>query len=48
MRDFNAAEVVELYQQHTSDTGQVFTPEAAQLAFDLTQGQPWLTNSLAS
>ncbi len=47
MRDFNAAEVVELYQQHTSDTGQVFTDEAAQLAFDLTQGQPWLTNSLA-
>ncbi len=47
MRDFNAAEVVELYQQHTEDTGQVFAPEAAQLAFDVTQGQPWLTNSLA-
>lgn len=48
MRDFNAAEVIELYQQHTEDTGQVFTDEAAQLAFDLTCGQPWLTNSLAS
>jgi ATPase family associated with various cellular activities (AAA) len=47
MRDFNAAEVVELYQQHTEDTGQVFTLEAAQTAFDLTQGQPWLVNALA-
>jgi len=47
MRDFNAAEVAQLYQQHTSDTGQVFTEEASQLAYDLTQGQPWLVNALA-
>ncbi|BAZ16697.1 hypothetical protein NIES4071_85750 [Calothrix sp. NIES-4071] len=47
MRDFNAAEVAQLYQQHTSDTGQVFTPEASQTAYDLTQGQPWLVNALA-
>jgi hypothetical protein len=47
MRDFNVAEVAELYQQHTEDTGQVFTPEAVEIAFDLTQGQPWLVNSLA-
>ncbi len=47
MRDFNAAEVVELYQQHTEDTGQIFTNEAAQMAYDLTQGQPWLVNALA-
>ncbi|WP_293354361.1 MULTISPECIES: ATP-binding protein [unclassified Microcoleus] len=47
MRNFNAAEVVELYNQHTEDTGQVFTPEAAALAFELTQGQPWLVNALA-
>ena len=25
----------------------VFTPEAAQMAYDLTQGQPWLVNALA-
>jgi hypothetical protein len=47
MRNFNELEVAELYQQHTDDTGQVFTPEAIQLAFYLTQGQPWLVNALA-
>jgi AAA domain len=47
MRDFNAEEVAQLYQQHTEDTGQVFTPEAYIMAFDLTQGQPWLVNALA-
>jgi ATPase family associated with various cellular activities (AAA) len=47
MRNFNAAEVAELYQQHTADTGQVFTDGAIQWAFDLTQGQPWLVNALA-
>ncbi|RRR71819.1 MAG: ATP-binding protein [Candidatus Viridilinea halotolerans] len=47
LRNFSIAEVAELYTQHTSDTGQVFTPEALQLAFDLTQGQPWLVNALA-
>jgi CBS domain-containing protein len=47
MRNFYAEEVSELYQQHTDDTGQVFTPEANQLAFELTQGQPWLVNAIA-
>jgi hypothetical protein len=47
LRNFNESEVAELYQQHTTDTGQVFTPEALQLAFYLTQGQPWLVNALA-
>src|SRR4028118_1270300 len=47
LRDFNASEVAELYAQHTQDTGQVFTPEAVALAFELTQGQPWLVNALA-
>lgn len=47
MRDFNAAEVGELYQQHTEDTGQVFKQEAIATAYDLTQGQPWLVNALA-
>jgi type II secretory pathway predicted ATPase ExeA len=47
LRDFNAAEVGELYQQHTQETGQVFTDEAIATAFDLTQGQPWLVNALA-
>jgi hypothetical protein len=47
LRNFNAAEVAELYGQHTAETGQVFTPEALDLAFTLTQGQPWLVNALA-
>jgi hypothetical protein len=47
LRNFNPAEVAELYEQHTAETGQVFTPEAVQLAFELTQGQPWLVNGLA-
>ncbi|BAZ31102.1 hypothetical protein NIES4074_35730 [Cylindrospermum sp. NIES-4074] len=47
LRNFNAVEVQELYQQHTEETGQIFTPEATATAFDLTQGQPWLVNALA-
>ncbi|MBW4641924.1 MAG: ATP-binding protein [Goleter apudmare HA4340-LM2] len=47
LRNFNATEVQELYQQHTEETGQIFTPEATATAFDLTQGQPWLVNALA-
>ncbi len=44
---FNFDQVVDLYAQHTRETGQVFTPEAIQYAFDQTQGQPWLVNALA-
>jgi AAA-like domain len=47
MRNFYAEEVAELYQQHTADTGQIFLPDAVQLVFDLTQGQPWLVNAIA-
>ncbi|MEL6491672.1 MAG: ATP-binding protein [Cyanobacteria bacterium J06621_3] len=47
LRNFTAPEVVELYTQHTEQTQQAFTPEAVQLAFSLTQGQPWLVNALA-
>ncbi len=47
LRNFTHEEVGMLYQQHTEDTGQVFTPEAVARAFHLTQGQPWLVNALA-
>jgi type II secretory pathway predicted ATPase ExeA len=47
LRDFNEAEVAALYAQHTTETGQVFEPEAITLAYELTQGQPWLVNALA-
>ncbi|MFG6097876.1 ATP-binding protein [Leptothoe sp. ISB3NOV94-8A] len=47
MRNFTAAEVAELYQQHTDETGQVFSTAATNLVFELTDGQPWLVNALA-
>ena len=47
LRSFTWAEVAQLYGQHTTETGQVFTEQAVQRAFDLTQGQPWLVNAIA-
>jgi type II secretory pathway predicted ATPase ExeA len=47
MQNFTPEEVATLYQQHTEATEQVFTPEAINHAFVLTQGQPWLVNALA-
>src|SRR5262249_7102001 len=47
MSNFSAADVAELYQQHTDETGQVFELAAVARAFELTQGQPWLVNALA-
>ena len=47
LRNFTPTEVTQLYEQHTTETGQVFTPEAVQRVFNLTQGQPWLVNALA-
>ena len=45
--DFSHAELVALYQQHTDATGQSFTDDALELAWQSTQGQPWLVNALA-
>jgi hypothetical protein len=45
--DFSQGELIELYGQHTTETGQVFTKEALALAWHLTAGQPWLVNALA-
>ncbi|MFO0256583.1 MAG: ATP-binding protein, partial [Pseudanabaena sp.] len=47
LSNFSIAEVRNLYQQHTEATGQIFTEEAIELAFHLTQGQPWLVNAIA-
>ncbi|MEE6160764.1 AAA family ATPase [Cylindrospermopsis raciborskii DSH] len=47
LSNFTLPEVEELYLQHTQATGQVFTIEAIQQAFYLTDGQPWLVNALA-
>jgi type II secretory pathway predicted ATPase ExeA len=48
LRNFSQAEVAELYQQHTDETGQVFTPEAIAHAYCLSQGQPWFSVKLKS
>ncbi|MEY4978309.1 MAG: hypothetical protein RLZZ352_579 [Pseudomonadota bacterium] len=45
--NFSQAEMNALYDQHTAETGQVFTPEARELAWQYTEGQPWLVNALA-
>ncbi len=47
LRNFTAREVAELYEQHTAETGQAFSADAKARAFELTIGQPWLTNALA-
>jgi hypothetical protein len=47
LQSFTRDEVGALYGQHTTETGQVFLPEAVDRAFHLTQGQPWLVNALA-
>lgn len=45
--NFSLAQVRDLYEQHTHETGQQFTDEAIEYAYYLTQGQPWLVNALA-
>ncbi len=45
--DFSRDELAALYQQHTDATGQEFSEEAIELAWQSTQGQPWLVNALA-
>ena len=45
--DFSQEEVQALLGQHTEETGQVFTPDAQEMIWMQTQGQPWLVNALA-
>ena len=44
---FSKQDVQALYDQHTAQTGQTFSSQAVDLAYELTQGQPWLVNALA-
>ncbi|MCL2779573.1 MAG: ATP-binding protein, partial [Polyangiaceae bacterium] len=45
--NFSEAEVRELYEQHTAETGQVFEEPIYPKVMALTGGQPWLVNALA-
>jgi len=47
LRNFSKEEVELLYQQHTDETEQFFEESAVKLAFEQTQGQPWLVNAIA-
>ena len=44
--DFTEAEMRVLLAQHTAETGQAFAPEALELIWKRTAGQPWLVNAL--
>ena len=46
MGSFNLTEVQMLYQQHTTETGQVFDPAIFPELWEDTCGQPWLVNAL--
>ena len=45
---FSREEVRGLLNQHTQDTGQVFSPEVFEKLYEYSGGQPWLTNALAN
>lgn len=45
---FTKEEVRMLLDQHTADTGQVFSQEVCDQLFHYSSGQPWLTNALAN
>ncbi len=47
LADFTREQVEDLYVQHSAETQQVWTKEAIDRAFDLSQGQPFLCNALA-
>jgi len=47
LANFTAEDVATLLQQHTDETGQIFSGEVKAGVFELTCGQPWLVNALA-
>ena len=47
MGDFTKEEIKRLYIQHTEYTGQKFADDIWDYIWELTEGQPWLVNTLA-
>jgi hypothetical protein len=47
LKNFTKEEIVQLYNQHTDETGQIFEDDATELVWEQTQGQPWLVNAIA-
>jgi hypothetical protein len=48
LQNFTQEEIIQLYQQHTDETGQSFDSDAIKLVWEQTQGQPWLVNAIAN
>jgi hypothetical protein len=48
LQNFTKEEIIQLYQQHTDETGQHFDGDAIELVWEQTQGQPWLVNAIAN
>ncbi len=46
MGNFTRQEVRQLYDQHTTTTGQIFEEECFDMIWTATEGQPWLVNAL--
>ncbi len=46
LEDFSRSEVETLYRCHTDATGQLFTPDAIDQVWELSEGQPWVVNAL--
>jgi hypothetical protein len=47
LQNFTKEEIVQLYNQHTNEAGQIFEDNATELVWEQTQGQPWLVNAIA-
>jgi hypothetical protein len=45
--NFTKEQIVELYRQHTEETGQIFETSAMDRVYYWSEGQPWLVNALA-
>ncbi|MEE4355025.1 MAG: ATP-binding protein [Desulfococcaceae bacterium] len=45
--DFSEKETRQLLLLHTAETGQIFSEDALENIWELSQGQPWLVNALA-
>ncbi|MDR2497661.1 MAG: PD-(D/E)XK nuclease domain-containing protein [Tannerellaceae bacterium] len=46
LSNFSKEDMAKLFAQRTAETGQQITPEALEYAYELSQGQPWIVNSL--
>ncbi|MBI4647474.1 MAG: ATP-binding protein [Bacteroidia bacterium] len=47
LKNFTREEINLLYNQHTQETGQVFPAHVIDEIYELSGGQPWLTNAIA-